>query len=208
MCTTEFEPATSRQKRCSKKCNSIASNTRRRADSAVKRCRTCLRDAPVAEFQPAHRSCLSCEALHEAGLKRCSKCGEVKDRADFGNRTGRPGGRDSACRACRSEYSRARNASPERKRINKDNKLRLKYGIGIEEANAMLERQQGRCGICGTTNKPELFHVDHDHSSGAVRELLCFHCNALLGHVKEDRAVLQAAILYLERHSHGQDLGA
>lgn len=71
----------------------------------------------------------------------------------------------------------------------------------------MLQSQEGRCDICGTSRNSDRFHVDHDHATGRVRALLCLHCNALLGHAKDDPNTLRAAILYLERHLNATDTG-
>ena len=58
--------------------------------------------------------------------------------------------------------------------------LRRYYGITIADYNAMLEEQRGCCALCG---KPvgEKLAVDHDHTTGRVRGLLCILCNSLLG---------------------------
>jgi len=61
----------------------------------------------------------------------------------------------------------------------------------------MLEMQQGMCAICQV--EPAA-HVDHDHDTGAVRELLCFNCNGGLGQFKDQPDVLRAAADYVERH--------
>ncbi|NGZ94966.1 MAG: hypothetical protein CV089_02325 [Nitrospira sp. WS110] len=44
----------------------------------------------------------------------------------------------------------------------------------------MLETQHGVCAICQKRVQYHLF-VDHDHSTGKVRGLLCGWCNAALG---------------------------
>jgi hypothetical protein len=75
-----------------------------------------------------------------------------------------------------------------------------KNGVGIAEVEEMRRRQNDLCAICGV-NVSEDFHVDHDHASGRVRELLCMKCNTLLGHSSDSIDVLKRAIQYLERHS-------
>lgn len=57
------------------------------------------------------------------------------------------------------------------------------------------------CEICGRDKvqaKREL-HVDHNHETGKIRGVLCFHCNLLIGFLERDLSVLPKAIEYLER---------
>lgn len=59
----------------------------------------------------------------------------------------------------------------------------------------MLADQQGNCLICGETMvKP---YVDHDHSTGKVRGLLCRACNLGLGLFRDNQKYLLSAIYYL-----------
>ncbi len=74
-----------------------------------------------------------------------------------------------------------------------------KYGITREEYMERLTRQGGLCDICGMEFGEDL-RVDHDHSTGAVRGLLCANCNIGLGMFQEDPKKLTAAAEYLERH--------
>ena len=60
----------------------------------------------------------------------------------------------------------------------------------------MLERQGGRCLVCGATPSKPL-HVDHDHETGAVRGLLCGFCNSVLGLALESPEILRRAQIYL-----------
>lgn len=59
----------------------------------------------------------------------------------------------------------------------------------------MNERQNGLCAICRV--KPCL-HVDHDHATGRVRELLCPGCNLKLG-ILEAAEWREKALAYLGR---------
>ena len=81
------------------------------------------------------------------------------------------------------------------------NHLRYKFNLTIAEFNRLLKKQRGKCAICGTkeTSPLKCFVVDHDHSTGAVRGLLCFHCNAGIGHLKDDPLLLRAAYAYLKK---------
>jgi len=87
--------------------------------------------------------------------------------------------------------------------------LLKKYGITPEEYDAMLLEQGGICAICksdkpwGFVTEPkrarDFFCVDHDHTTGEVRGLLCQPCNIGLGSFKEDTYIMSLAINYLER---------
>lgn len=86
-----------------------------------------------------------------------------------------------------------------RKLSERTRHLRIKYGITLEDYNRMFTEQEGRCLICGV--KKEKLHVDHNHLTGKVRSLLCFHCNAGLGHFHENTDLINKAIEYLKSNS-------
>lgn len=80
-------------------------------------------------------------------------------------------------------------------------RLRAKYGLSIDDLQAMVARQKGCCAICertfdGTTVR---VNIDHCHETGAVRGLLCNSCNHALGLMLDDPARLKAAGRYLDR---------
>ncbi|MEU9946909.1 endonuclease VII domain-containing protein [Streptomyces sp. NPDC047939] len=78
--------------------------------------------------------------------------------------------------------------------------LAANYNLTSEQYAEMVAAQDGRCAICDEKATRRL-HVDHNHATGAVRQLLCSHCNHAIGHAKEDPARLRAMIAYLERHA-------
>ena len=71
-----------------------------------------------------------------------------------------------------------------------------KYGIGAAAYDSMIEAQDGKCAIC---MRPVQLVVDHCHTSGAVRGLLCGSCNTAIGMFEEQIDSLTNAIAYLER---------
>jgi hypothetical protein len=85
------------------------------------------------------------------------------------------------------------------KRAVRKFQLKRKYGLTLEEYDALLEEQAGGCAICGGTN-PSGFRlaVDHNHETGEVRGLLCTNCNFVLGYSHDDPALLRKTIRYLE----------
>jgi len=83
----------------------------------------------------------------------------------------------------------------------KDMRRKLRaYGISPADYAAMWSRQGGLCGVCGGDNKRRALSVDHNHSTGSVRGLLCGGCNLMLGYSKDRPSVLRQAATYLERH--------
>ena len=92
------------------------------------------------------------------------------------------------------------------KKYNKENPdkrksaiLKYEYGITLDQYNEMFRAQEGKCAIC-QRHQNELkktLCVDHDHKTGAVRELLCMTCNTDLASV-ENR--LEEMTKYLNKH--------
>jgi hypothetical protein len=75
-----------------------------------------------------------------------------------------------------------------------------KYGITRAQRDEMLVAQDGKCLICETSNWGKKGPaVDHCHTTGRVRGLLCGNCNTMIGLAHEDPAILLKAIEYLKR---------
>lgn len=82
-------------------------------------------------------------------------------------------------------------------------KARLKcgYNLSLEDFERMLQSQNNVCAICKMPNSNgKRLSVDHDHSTGQIRGLLCAQCNFAIGHMKDDPNRLRAAAVYLESH--------
>jgi hypothetical protein len=73
------------------------------------------------------------------------------------------------------------------------------YGITGEQYDALYAAQGGKCYICQRANgRTKRLAVDHCHSTGVVRGLLCKMCNRdVLGHLRDSTEALQRAIEYL-----------
>ena len=79
-------------------------------------------------------------------------------------------------------------------------KLRQRYGITVEEWDALFTLQGKCCAICKTTEPTKSgWHTDHRHGDGLVRGILCHKCNIMLGNAGDNAERLRAAIVYLER---------
>lgn len=127
--------------------------------------------------------------------KKCSDCKETKEVAFF--YTHKRDGYQSKCKECASKRGKEWFANnPDKVRRNT-----LKYyGITQEDFEALFKEQQGKCAICLTESK-KILNVDHCHTTGKVRGLLCFSCNTLLGTAKDSVKTLNNAIKYLERYN-------
>jgi len=88
-----------------------------------------------------------------------------------------------------------------------------KYGLTQEDFDALVEKQGGKCPICGKV--PKRFVIDHEHTQKwkqlhpeerrkYVRGLLCWTCNYYLLAKGVTRSKLQAAIEYLDRYKNSK----
>ncbi len=78
-----------------------------------------------------------------------------------------------------------------------------KFGMTLDEYDVMLDAQNGGCAICTRAPEETSLHVDHDHSTGRIRALLCFQCNNALADFREDPDLLRNAVTYLITHTPG-----
>jgi len=102
-------------------------------------------------------------------MRTCSRCGKVKDLNEFHTNVRNKDKKSDLCKECTRciKYTR-------------------KFGITLEQYNEMYSMQKGMCKICGCTtddvrnSKYKNFAVDHCHTTGYVRGLLCMQCNTAL----------------------------
>ena len=112
----------------------------------------------------------------------------------------------------RAEYSKNfRKKHPERvlaaqraaRTPEKSRRHNMKYNHGLtpEQFDAMFESQDKGCAICGVTEAKPWWHVDHCHSTGKIRGILCHYCNVSLGYAKESVSRLENMIVYIRKHN-------
>lgn len=101
------------------------------------------------------------------------------------------------CRTCRyvlpSSYFDS-NDKPRCRWCKRDNS----FGLPAGTVSKMLLAQGGACAVCG--DKLNRFHLDHDHSTGVPRGLLCSNHNTGLGLFGDSSETLRSAAAYVERH--------
>lgn len=148
--------------------------------------------------------------------KKCTKCKDAKPISEFHYRKDKERYRYQ-CKLCtnkatqeyykkRSEFRKQR--SKERYADNKlgykdthyNSKLLKTYGISLEDKNKMLENQDYSCKICGIEESSlnKRMAVDHCHTTGKVRGLLCDRCNRGIGWFDDNPELLRKAAEYLD----------
>lgn len=137
---------------------------------------------------------------------RCTECGALKSSKEFYKNPHKRNGRFSACKACHKVRTiKDRAKDPSRWKVyGWRSRLKEHYGLDWKDYLALHEKQNGRCAICGRTveevpHRKGVTHlaVDHDHSTGALRGLLCNFCNRGLALFEDDHLRLAQAGEYL-----------
>ena len=133
--------------------------------------------------------------------KICSNCKEEKSLDQFykeNRRTGtRPSSRCIPCIKNKAVESQSKDRVRHllwKRRAN----YKHRYGISPEEKLTMLESQNYKCKICAAALNFSTANLDHCHSSGKIRGILCCNCNRALGLFQDNVDFLQAAIVYLK----------
>ena len=134
-------------------------------------------------------------------MRTCIVCKESKLLTDFYVRNKVKGYLSSSCKEC--DKARVKKRHEEDPSRAKGNDLKRKYGITLDEHNKMFDEQNGVCYLC---KKPgdgrwKKLCVDHDHTTGKVRKLLCRSCNTALGQVGDNIDLLENMIMYLKQHN-------
>lgn len=130
-------------------------------------CRVCDTTKPLSDYYVSRKKLLPYKSAYNNECKVCA-CSRVK-----------------------------RNTDPQRVR---ENSLKRTYGITQKDYDIMLEQQGGKCACCGTTEHQTRwnnFCVDHDHTTGKVRGLLCKSCNIALGELNDNVDTIKKMISYL-----------
>lgn len=135
-------------------------------------------------------------------MKYCTRCNSIKWEDEFNKNKRSKDGLSIYCSECHREacYKYRRENKAEFKRKSRAKTLKYIHGITEEEYNEMLQKQDNKCAICADhideLGKP-VFDVDHNHSTGKVRGLLCRCCNLGIGKLKDSALVCHNAFQYL-----------
>ncbi len=133
--------------------------------------------------------------------KTCTRCNKVKESEDFYNCKNTKDGLTFSCIEC-EKLRRKTLDKAKQKEYKKKSRLKLRYNLSLELYNSLLKEQNHKCAVCGLDEKEaykETLVVDHCHTTGRVRGLLCHNCNLALGHSKDSIDVLLKLIQYLNK---------
>ncbi len=153
------------------------------------------------------------EEHNTTNLKLCPTCKTAKSRDEFGPNRSKRDGLASLCRYCANAATKryqARNKTitkersrlwnRQHKEVGQDSRLRREYGISLATYKALVQQQNNQCAICKQVPYDNKLHIDHNHKTGVIRELLCGLCNRALGLLRDNPLLLDAAATYLRKH--------
>lgn len=155
--------------------------SKRSKDGRSGRCKNCEKSYKKAKYKLAKDSYTGPSVKEST----CTLCKKTKPADRFARHVRGPGGLDWNCLDCMNLR-------------NKANRL----NISTEKVSSLLKANE--CEICKSIEpggKYNTWHIDHCHSSGNIRGILCHNCNTAIGLLKENISTLQAAIKYIKRHS-------
>jgi len=183
-------------------------------------CKTC-RNARKYELRRKKRieegleikfSTMKSRELLNNGKKYCPSCETIKNIDEFSTMKVR-NGIASHCKECNRQklqlYYNTKKGKEAKKNSYLKNKIRLKnnklirnFGITYDEYIKILNQQNGKCVICGKTEKEngKMLAVDHDHNTNKVRELLCASCNLVVGFIEKNDLNFKNIENYLLKH--------
>lgn len=136
-------------------------------------------------------------------LKFCPKCETEKPFADFYQiANGCRNGLSPYCKACHRQIRRTQYWADTAKSAKADRRYRLQnlYGMTLDDYERMSLEQGGVCSCCGGAPGKKGLQIDHNHTTGKVRSLLCNWCNAGLGNFFDSIERMQLGIAYLRKH--------
>jgi|TARA_R100001530_G_C4318011_1_gene154898 hypothetical protein len=130
---------------------------------------------------------------HKKGYRVCGTCKVEKTYSEFHVGKAQAHGIRYNCKECS-----AKKHDPVKARTQRIKRI---YGITLDGYNRMLKLQNNRCAICNGTatgnRRQKYLSVDHCHTTGKIRGLLCNGCNTAIGSMKDDIELLEKAIDYL-----------
>lgn len=118
----------------------------------------------------------------------CSICKKEKELEKFGKNKSMALGYAYQCKPCHN------------RRVNDRHRF-TRYGVTSEQFKEMLTKQDNLCAICRKVSvgcrKGSDLCIDHCHTTGRVRGLVCKRCNVVIGKIYDDPLIAQRLVEYL-----------
>lgn len=133
------------------------------------------------QLRPKHQPVIWYKKGTPDEQKRCGDCLELKPPAAYDRHASEIDCKQRACKKCKSVKKFIHD-------VNKQNdEAGISHRVSEAEVKAAIERAEGRCGICecdieyGSGSRDSRAVIDHCHTTGRVRGILCHHCNLFEG---------------------------
>jgi hypothetical protein len=139
-------------------------------------------------------------------IKTCITCGVSGETGVLFSPSAHRNGKTwykNECKKCTSSRIKKQwDAKPlEERQAIKRSRVLKQYGLTQSDFDKMLFMQDYACAICKNSFEfQQEVKIDHCHSTGKTRGLLCHHCNFGLGNFKDSLDFLDAAKDYLVRY--------
>lgn len=161
-------------------------------EKEIGKCRQCLKDFLLKKSGTIYCSDLCRQRSKQIQIssrihrfRKCKKCGvQVESKPGY-----------PVCADCKIDKR-----DPVKERRKEELRKYRKYGITEDQYYAMIDAQNGCCGICGRSEPTfKGWQIDHCHKSNKVRGILCHHCNTGIGQFEDKIDHLFNAIQYLKK---------
>ncbi len=122
---------------------------------------------------------------NNATEKICSGCGVLKSFSEFCKNKSTKFGIGCHCKQCDAKKHKA--WRKDNLDVIRSRNLKVSFGITIDDYDVLLSKQNEVCAICGNKETRKNMYgirrlaVDHNHTTGKIRGLLCSTCNQGLG---------------------------
>ena len=141
---------------------------------------------------------------HGMKYKVCTKCKVNKPHSDYHSRPERPIGIKPRCKECsnlarKDFYNKDKQSGRLRETIWARQNINITYDEYLSRYNFL----DGRCEICKDPH--DVLCVDHNHTTGEVRGLLCTPCNLAIENLQESVVIMERAIKYIQQYGGKND---
>lgn len=188
---------------CKEELRAARQKVEREADRSGRVCRACGKPMPSERKSDAVTCSASCSIRYQNAARseraRLARSNRERPPCPICGTAIGPKRRQGAI--CCSEACKRLAAGAKYRARNPDVGL-ARYQMQPGDYEVLLQAQGGLCAICGAKEaggKGGRFNVDHDHSTGQIRGLLCYSCNLGIGLLRDDADLMRAAIRYMER---------